>query len=135
MKKKSPANVMNLVTICMAILAITIVVMVYLQCTELMLLKLEVSQVSRKYILKMESEGYLTPENQNGLLIELKELGIKNVELTGTTLSPVAYGDTIALRISGNIQANMLKQGAIWNGETDVRLLDLEEKRMSTAKN
>ncbi len=135
MKKKSPANVMNLVTIGMAILAITIVVMVYLQCTELMLLKLEVSQVSRKYILKMETEGYLTPHNQNELLLELKELGLKNVELTGTTLLPVAYGDTIILRIKGNIQKNMLRQEEVWNGATDVRLLELEEKRMSTAKN
>lgn len=135
MKKKSPANVMNLVTIGMSILAITIVVMVYLQCTELMLLKLEVSQVSRKYILKMETEGYLTPHNQNELLLELKELGLKNVELTGTTLLPVAYGDTIILRIKGNIQKNMLKQEEVWNGATDVRLLEVEEKRMSTAKN
>lgn len=135
MKKKSPANVMNLVTIGMAILAISIVVMVYLQCTELILLKLEVSQVSRKYILKMETEGYLTPENQNNLLWELKELGVKNIELSGTTLNPVAYGDTIVLRIKGNIQANMIKQDGVWNGETDVRLLELEEKRMSTAKN
>lgn len=135
MKKKSPANVMNLVTIGMAILAITIVVMVYLQCTELMLLKLEVSQVSRKYILKMETEGYLTPHNQNELLLELKELGLKNVDLTGTTLSPVVYGDTIILRIKGNIQKNMLKQEEVWNGATDVRAFELEEKRMSTAKN
>ena len=135
MKKKSPANVMNLVTMCMAILAVSIVVMVYLQCTELLLIKLEVSQVSRKYILKMETEGYLTPENQKELLLELKELGIKNIELSGTTLNPVAYGDTIVLWIKGNIQANMIKQDEVWNGETDIRLLELEEKRMSTAKN
>lgn len=126
---------MNLVTIGMAILAITIVVMVYLQCTELMLLKLEVSQVSRKYILKMETEGYLTPHNQNELLLELKELGLKNVELTGTTLLPVAYGDTIVLRIKGKIEKNMLNHEEVWNGTTDVRLLEVEEKRMSTAKN
>lgn len=135
MKKKSPANVMNLVTIGMAILAVSIVVMVYLQCTELMLLKLEVSQVSRKYILKMETEGYLTYENQNQLLLELKALGIKNIELSGTTLYPVAYGDTIVLRIKGNIPANMIKQDEVWNGKTEVRLLELEEKRVSTAKN
>ena len=134
MKKKSPANVMNLATIGMAILAITIVVMVYLQCTELMLLKLEMSQVSRKYILKMETEGYLTPQNQNELLLELKELGLKNAELTGSTLMPVSYGDTIVLRIKGNVQKNMLSQ-EVWNGSTDVRVLSLEEKRMSTAKN
>ena len=135
MKRKSPANVMNLVTIGMAILAITIVVMVYLQCTELILLKLEVSQVSRKYILKMETQGYLTPQNQNEMLMELKELGLKNVELAGTTLAPVAYGDTIVLRIKGNIQKNMLNHEEVWNGATDVKLLELDEKRMSTAKN
>lgn len=135
MKKKSPANVMNLVTIGMAILAITIVVMVYLQCTELMLLKLEVSQISRKYILKMETQGYLTPQSQNELLLELKELGLKNAELTGTTMTPVTYGDTIVLLIKGNVQKNMLRHEEVWNGSTDVRTISLEEKRMSTAKN
>lgn len=126
---------MNLVTIGMAILAITIVVMVYLQCTELMLLKLEVSQISRKYILKMETQGYLTPQSQNELLLELKELGLKNAELTGTTMTPVTYGDTIVLLIKGNVQKNMLRHEEVWNGSTDVRTISLEEKRMSTAKN
>ena len=60
MEKKTKGNVMDLVTIGITILAMTIVVMVYLECTEMMLKKLEVSQVSRKYILKMETEGYLS---------------------------------------------------------------------------
>lgn len=135
MRKKSQGNVMNLVTIGLSILAMTIVVTAYLQCTELMLKKTEVSQVSRKYILKMETEGYLSQSNENALIQELRNLGVQNIDLTGTTQSPVTYGDTIILSIRGNIRMNMVDVEEVWNGGNSTRTLKLEEKRMSTAKN
>lgn len=135
MRKKSQGNVMNLVTIGLSILAMTIVVTAYLQCTELMLKKTEVSQVSRKYILKMETEGYLSQSNENAMIQELRNLGVQNIDLTGTTQSPVTYGDTIILSIRGNIRMNMVDVEEVWNGGNSTRTLKLEEKRMSTAKN
>ena len=73
MGRKSKGNVMDLVTIGFTILAMSIVVMAYLECTGLMMKKLEISQVSRRYILKMETEGYLTPQSKESLLQELRE--------------------------------------------------------------
>lgn len=126
---------MDLVTIGITILAMTIVVMVYLECTELMLKKLEVSQVSRKYILKMETEGYLSQENKTQMLTELEELGLQNVDVSGTTLYPVDYGDTITLEIKGGFKRNMLvREAELWDGEFGIRWVPLEETRMSTAK-
>ncbi len=136
MKRKSKGNIMDLVTIGITILAMTIVVMVYLECTELMLRKLEVSQVSRKYILKMETEGYLSQTNKTRMLTELKELGLQNVDVSGTTLHPVDYGDTITLKIKGGFKRNMLaREEELWNGGFGLRWVPLEEIRMSTAKN
>ncbi|MBR4083510.1 MAG: hypothetical protein IKK33_04410 [Lachnospiraceae bacterium] len=127
---------MDMVTIGITILAMTIVVMVYLECTELMIKKMEVSQVSRKYILKMETEGYLSQENKNRMLEELKNLGLQNVDISGTTLNPVFYGDTIMLRIKGGFRQNMLeRKEELWNGGFSTRWVPLEEIRMSTAKN
>ena len=127
---------MDLVTIGITILAMTIVVMVYLECTDLMLKKLEVSQVSRKYILKMETEGYLSQENKARMLTELEALGLQNVDVSGTTLYPVNYGDTITLKIKGGFKRNMLaREEEVWNGRFGVRWVPLEEIRMSTAKN
>ena len=126
---------MDLVTIGITILAMTIVVMVYLECTELMLKKLEVSQVSRKYILKMETEGYLSQENKTQMLTELEELGLQNVDVSGTTLYPVDYGDTITLEIKGGFKRNMLvREEELWDGKFGIRWVPLEETRMSTAK-
>lgn len=127
---------MDMVTIGITILAMTIVVMVYLECTELMIKKMEVSQVSRKYILKMETEGYLSQENKNRMLEELKNLGLQNVDISGTTLNPVFYGDTIMLKIKGGFRQNMLeRKEELWNGGFGTRWVPLEEIRMSTAKN
>ena len=136
MEKKTKGNVMDLVTIGITILAMTIVVMVYLECMEMMLKKLEVSQVSRKYILKMETEGYLSQENKTMLLTELKDLGLENVDVSGTTLYPVTYGDTITLKIRGGFKRKLLaREEELWNGGFSTSLVPLEEIRMSTAKN
>ena len=136
MKRKNQGNIMDLVTIGITILAMTIVVMVYLQCTELMIKKLEVSQISRKYILKMETEGYLSQENKNQMLLELKNLGIQNVDISGTTTQQVTYGDTIVLKIKGSVKSNMLAgEEELWNEGFRAGLVPLEEIRMSTAKN
>lgn len=127
---------MDLVTIGITILAMTIVVMVYLQCTELMIKKLEVSQISRKYILKMETEGYLSQENKTQMLMELKNLGVQNVDISGTTTQPVTYGDTIILKINGKVNSNMLAgEEDLWNEGFSTGWVSLEEIRMSTAKN
>ena len=127
---------MDLVTLGITILAMTIVVMVYLQFTELMIKKLEVSQISRKYILKMETEGYLSQENKTQMLMELKNLGVQNVDISGTTTQPVTYGDTIILKINGKVNSNMLAgEEDLWNEGFSTGWVSLEEIRMSTAKN
>ena len=136
MKGKNPGNIMDLVTIGITILAMTIVVMVYLQCTELMMKKLEVSQISRKYILKMETEGFLSQENKNSMLLELDQIGLQNVDVTGTTQHPVMYGETIILHIKGTFNRSMLvREDEVWDGGFSTKSIPVEEKRMSTAKN
>lgn len=126
---------MDLVTIGITVLAMSVVVMVYLECSGLMMKKLEISQISRNYILKMETEGYLSQENKNSLLQELQNIGVLEPELTGTTLQPVAYGDTILLKIKGKVVTRTIKEEDLWNGGFESRQVTMEEIRMSTAKN
>lgn len=126
---------MDLVTIGITVLAMSVVVMVYLECSGLMMKKLEVSQISRKYILKMETEGYLSQENKNNLLGELQAAGVSEPDLTGTTLQPVAYGDTILLKIKGKVVTRTIGGEEIWNEGFKRSQIPVEEIRMSTAKN
>lgn len=58
------------------------------------------NQIARKYILKIESNGYLTPENAIKLRSELTNEGFSNINLTGTTMSEVKNGEDVFLFIS-----------------------------------
>lgn len=136
MGKKSKGNIMDLVTIGITILAMSIVVTAYLECTGLMLKKLEISQLSRQYILKMETEGYLDEQSRQSLLQELQELGMQNIDLSGTTLYSVSYGEKIMLKIKGTVSTRTVGEGEeVWNGGFLEGRTVVEETRMSTAKN
>lgn len=136
MGKKSNGNVMDMLSIGITILAMSVLVTAYLDCTDLMLKKLEISQLSRQYILKMETEGYLNEQNKQQLLLELKTLGIHNADLDGTTLQPVSYGDTIFLKIKGSINVHMTNSGEdVWNEGVTEKNVQIKEVRQSTAKN
>ena len=102
--------------ICM--LAMTVLMLYYMDNVWLIHQKTAVSQIARQYILKMETVGYLAEEDRIRLGQELEVAGVTELELTGTTMSPVAYGDIITLEIKGRLEGEY----------------DFEEKRISTAK-
>lgn len=102
--------------ICM--LAMTALMLSYMDNVWLIHQKAEVSQIARQYILKMETVGYLEEADRIRLGRELDSAGVTDLELAGTTMSPVTYGDIITLEIRGRL-----------GGE-----YDFEEKRVSTAK-
>ncbi|ERI90705.1 hypothetical protein HMPREF1982_03743 [Clostridiales bacterium oral taxon 876 str. F0540] len=58
------------------------------------------NQIARKYVLKIESKGYLTPENAAKLRSELTNQGFSNIDLTGTTMSEVKNGEDVFLFIN-----------------------------------
>lgn len=102
--------------ICM--LAMTALMLSYMDNVRLIHQKTEVSQIARQYILKMETVGCLEEADRIRLSRELDSVGVTELELAGTTMSPVTYGDIITLEIRGKL-----------GGE-----YDFEEKRVSTAK-
>lgn len=59
--------------------------------------------IARKYILRMETNGYLSDVDGSELIAELSSRGMTDITLTGTTNSQVTYGDCITLCISGNM--------------------------------
>ena len=134
--KKKAGNVLDFLTILLTIMAMSILVMVYLECTNLMMKKLEISQISRKYILKMETEGYLTESAKNSLLAELQQAGVRCVDISGTTVMPVMYGDAIILRIRGNVEGRIVgTEEELWRNGFVSGIFAVEEEKMSTAKN
>ncbi len=132
---KREGSTLDFLSVCISILAMSVVVTAYFYCSDLLLRKGQVSQVARCYILKMETVGCLTEGDKNRLLAELHTIGLKGIDLAGSTMNPVDYGDSVILRIQGKIQARM------WGGNHDLfrsiftaREVPVEEIRMSTAK-
>lgn len=134
--QKTEGSVMDFLTVGVTLLAMGILVLAVFCSAGLMLKKLEVSQVARKYILAMETQGGLTENVKAELLAELEALGLKEIDITGTTAQPVKYGETIKLCIKGKITGNALNtEGDIWSNGFNMRDYQVEEIRMSTAKN
>ncbi len=127
---------MDFLTILITITAMSFLVTVYLECTNLMIRKVEIGQISRKYILKMETDGYLTEPTKNELVRELREAGLQQIDISGTTLHPVSYGDAIYLKVKGNIQGRLVEVGdEMWDKGFVSALFKVEEEKVSTAKN
>ncbi|MCD8325510.1 MAG: hypothetical protein LUC90_02160 [Lachnospiraceae bacterium] len=82
-----------------------------------------VSQLTREYLLVMETEGYLSQARQEELLISLEEAGLEQISLEGTTLFPVSYGSRISLCVNGVLPQEFLGQyGMTWELPVSVRL-------------
>ena len=117
--KKEKGNIGDLMITGICILAMTVVMLAYLESVSLIHQKTEVGQLARKYILRMETVGYLTASDRTGLCQELELVGVTGIQLEGTTLNEVNYGEPISLFIKGQLEGKY----------------DFEEKRVSTAKN
>lgn len=66
-----------------------------------------INQISRAYLLEMETLGYLPNEERLQLQNRLEECGLSNINFSGTTLSAAEYGDMIRLVVSGTMQFDL----------------------------
>ncbi len=98
--------------------------------------------IARTYILKMETAGFLTPTMETSLLEELRNNGMTNISLEGTTKTMQTHGSPITLDIEGTTTTRKLLPGkddrsdpSFWeHGKTDVGYRVTIRKK-STAKN
>lgn len=117
--RKQSGSVGDLMITGICILAMTAVMLAYVDSVSLLKQKDDVGQLARRYILRMETVGYLTAGDRTLLTADLEAAGVTEIDYTGTTLSPVTYGEMIALEIKGKLEGKY----------------DFTEKRISTAKN
>lgn len=135
MQKKSKGSLIDFVTVMLTIVAMLAILAVFFQVSELLIIRMDVSQVTRRYMLRMETKGFLEEEDMRALEEELAALGLGDIDLSGSTLTPVAYGETIVLSVRGRITGRSMKEDGGWPLEWTERDYEVEEKRMSTAKN
>lgn len=116
--KQEEGNVGEFMAACICMLMMSVLLFSYMDKVHLLDEKSEINQIARKYILKMETVGMLTEQDRTTLLRELSDAGADSVNLEGTTIHRVGYGNTIELHIRGRLRGTY----------------DFEEKRVSTAK-
>lgn len=114
---RQEGSIGDLLSVGLCILAMVAVMTAFMDCVALINKKTMVGQAARNYVLRMETCGYLTAEDEQALRKELLEQGVTEISLDGTTREEVDYGAEITLRITGKIEGR-----------------DFEEKRVSTAK-
>lgn len=117
--RKQKGNIGELMITGICILAMTVTMLSYMEHVSLLQEKAEVVQLARKYILKMETEGYLSTGELALLTNELEAIGITEINCAGTTVNKVTYGESIVLQIQGKLRGEYA----------------FVEKRVSTAKN
>lgn len=85
------------------ILAIFAILIFGIDLFKTVSLAIQKEQIQRTYMLAMETEGYLSNAKMNELINELTALGVTDISLSGTTMSPAGYGNAIYLVVTGHI--------------------------------
>ena len=94
-------------------------------------------QISRKYMLTMETMGYLDAASRTSLMQDLSDLQVTDIDLTGSTMTDAGYGNAVYLQITCklpieqlNMDGNDMLRFFFEDGTIPIRV-----RRMSTAKN
>lgn len=115
---KSAGNITDLLTMGLIVIAMATVLISFMDFMKLIGIREDVSQISRRYMLITETEGYLPAEDKSNLENELADAGLTDIDLSGTTFSKAGYGSVILLEIKGKVDGKY----------------EIKESRSSTAK-
>lgn len=126
--------VSGMFTLIISIMAITLICLYNISATGILNSKSDVNMIMRKYIIRMESEGYLTPEDESGMIEELKACGMTNIDISGTTRNEVEYGETVYLYVKGDISRRVVSLNDIKNGIWQDKDVHIDESLSSTSQ-
>ncbi len=111
-------SVGDVMPMCIFVICIAFVLVAFADCVKIINTKSSVSQISRQYILRMETYGYLDDADKSDLLDALSLAGLKDISLGRTDVGEVGYGNKVTLEIYGRTEDGY----------------EISERRTSTAK-
>ena len=103
-KESGSSSVGNIIVTLITIIVVGIMVVATMGYMSNYSVRNDIDVVAREYILRMETEGYLTADMKADLVSALTEIGVTDIVLDGTTESEVSYGEQIVLCITGKVQ-------------------------------
>lgn len=107
-KKKGAAIVPDLIIIFMILSIAFAISITFLNVGKATIGATRIESVANEYLMRMESKGYLTSQDEIDLKQELKGIGVENIDLTGTTRADIGYAKTIYLKIKGDYKIKVL---------------------------
>lgn len=107
--KKDKGNLTHIFPALLSVIIVALVAVIYTGWIADNDRKEAIDLIARKYILRMETTGYLSDEDEAELRTELSEEGLTGISLGDTTDSTVPYGSYITLYIRGNLTVKNYK--------------------------
>ena len=133
--KKDQGNLINLFAPVLTIMALAVILVFFSGWMANISARDNVYQLSRRYILQMETEGCLNSTLESRLRSDLADAGMRNISLAGSTTSEVDYGNVIVLKITGDLEVNSYTTTGFLRLVRADSTLPLNIELASTAKN
>ena len=137
MMKKRKGSIVDILPSMIMVIAAVMLIMVFFDLYQILSLNEDVKQIARKYMLTMETMGYLDPANQTTLVQELSDLQVTDIDLTGSTMSDAEYGNAVYLQRSCKLPMEQLNMDGydMLQFVFQDKSIPIRVRRMSTAKN
>lgn len=132
---KDDGSMVDFIYVIVALLILSIICVLMINWYSDMDKKTKIEMLGREYILRMETEGYLTDGDKDNFIENLNEFGVSNVSLIGTTREAVKYGDKIILHMEGKIQVSSFRLANWLHLQKESNLVPIIIHKASTAKN
>lgn len=133
--RKDQGSMIEFVYVLSALVIVTIICIIMMDWYSDIDKKTKVEMISREYILRMESRGFLSEEDQEDLIRDLMEWGLTNISLAGTTIEAVEYGNKLSLCINGSIEIKTFRLESWMHLSKGSKTIPVSIQRVSTAKN
>ena len=115
---KAEGNIGDIMTTGLMLLAMAYLMIAFMNCIGIVRTREDISQTIRRFMLVAETKGYLDPNDMAELSQCLTDLGVSNIDLSGTTTRRAGFGNIIQIRVRGMLKVKY----------------EINEARASTAK-
>lgn len=132
---KKRGSVLKILPVFLGIAAVTVLSLMYLYYARDMDVREQATQVIREYLLDMEAEGCLTDQAKTELVDRLRDIGLENINLSGTTMNNAGYGNEIILRVNAVVKVTRFALTNLLDPDVNTGYESFNCVRKSTAKN
>lgn len=134
-KEEGSVAIVDMIPLILTVVVVGLLGILFTSWTVNFNRKNEIDIIAREYLLRMESNGYLTDSDVIELNNDLKDAHMTDIDISGTTITEVQNGDTIVVSIKGKLELLSFKILDIFSTEEDLEQKDISITKKSTAKN